>query len=51
MNQAPGDSSYGQRYGGLAWADLAAYFGDHLFQFLTGAADYEIPIFQFSSNV
>ena len=44
-----GQSCYGNRYGGFALADLQAYFSDHLFQFLTGAPDYEVPIFQFNT--
>jgi hypothetical protein len=43
-----GQSCYGNRYGGYALGDLQAYFTDHLFQFLGGAPDYEIPIFQFT---
>ncbi len=43
-----GQSCYGNRYGGFALADLQAYFTDHLFQFIDGAPDYELPIFQFN---
>jgi hypothetical protein len=42
-----GQSCYGNRNGGYAFGDLQSYFSDHLFQYLTGAPDYEVPIFQF----
>jgi hypothetical protein len=43
-----GQSCYGNRNGGYAFGDIATYFTDHLFQYLTGARDYEVPIFQFN---
>jgi hypothetical protein len=43
-----GQSCYGNRNGGFALGDLGLYFTDHLFQYLTGAPDYEVPIFQFN---
>ena len=43
-----GQSCYGNRSGGDAQGDLQSYFTSHLFQFLTGAPDYEVPIFQFN---
>jgi hypothetical protein len=45
-----GQSCYGNRYGGFALGDLQAYFTDHLFEFITGAPDYELPIFQFNAS-
>jgi hypothetical protein len=44
-----GKSCYGNRYAGYAVADLQAYFTDHLFQYLSGAPQYEVPIFQFNT--
>src|SRR5215831_15356799 len=46
--QLLGQSCYGNRYGGYALADLQAYFVSHQNQFLTGAPDYEVPIFEFN---
>jgi hypothetical protein len=46
---ALGQSCFGNRNGGFAFADLYSYFTNHLFQFLTGAPDYEVPIFQFET--
>jgi hypothetical protein len=43
-----GQSCYGNRNAGFAGGDLVAYFTDHQFQYLTGARDYEVPIFQFN---
>jgi hypothetical protein len=43
-----GQSCYGNRYGGFALSDLQAYFVSHQNQFLTGAPDYEVPIFEFN---
>src|SRR5262245_52882553 len=43
-----GESCYGNKNGGYALGDLQTYFTDHLFQFLNGAPDYEVPIFQFN---
>lgn len=43
-----GQSCYGNRSGGFALSDLVSYFTDHQFQYLTGARDYEVPIFQFN---
>ncbi len=43
-----GQSCYGNRNGGFAFNDVQSYFNDHQFQFLTGAPDYEVPIFQFN---
>jgi len=48
LNQTLGQSCYGNRNAGFAAGDLQAYFTDHLFQFLNGAPDYEVPIFQFN---
>src|SRR5262249_484146 len=42
------DSCYGNRTAGYAGADLQNYFTDHLFQYLNGAPDYEVPVFQFN---
>jgi hypothetical protein len=39
-----GASCFGNRLG-TPFADLFLYYQDHLTQFLTGGADYEIPIF------
>jgi hypothetical protein len=44
----PGQSCYGNETGGYAPGDLQTYFADHLFQFLNGAPDHEVPIFQFN---
>ena len=43
-----GDSCHGNRYAGFAFSDLQAYFTDHLVQFLTGAPEDQVPIFQFN---
>ena len=40
-----GASCFGGRYPGTPFADLFLYFQDHLTQFLSGGADYEIPMF------
>lgn len=42
-----GDSCYGRRIFGAAWADLYAYFRDHAFQYLDGDPDHEVPVFMF----
>jgi hypothetical protein len=43
-----GQSCFGNRTGGYAFGDVATYFTNHLNQYLTGAPDYEVPIFQFN---
>lgn len=42
-----GSSCYGNRVGGVAFADLYLYFSDHRASYLEGDADYELPIFMF----
>jgi hypothetical protein len=42
-----GQSCFGNRTG-YALGDVATYFTNHQNQYLTGARDYEVPIFQFN---
>ena len=42
---------YGNRFpGNESFGDIYLYFNDHLLQFLSGNADYEIPIFAYSTT-
>src|SRR5262249_24831135 len=43
-----GQSCFGNRGGGYALGDVVTYFTNHQNQYLTGARDYEVPIFQFN---
>jgi len=43
----PGQSCFGNRTG-YALGDVVTYFTNHQNQYLTGARDYEVPIFQFN---
>jgi hypothetical protein len=43
-----GQSCFGNRNGGYAYGDIVTYFTNHQNQYLTGAPDYEVPIFQFN---
>jgi hypothetical protein len=43
-----GQSCFGSRNGGYGLGDLVTYFTNHQNQYLTGAPDYEVPIFQFN---
>jgi hypothetical protein len=43
-----GQSCFGNRGGGYAFGDIVTYFTNHQNQYLTGARDYEVPIFQFN---
>jgi hypothetical protein len=43
-----GQSCYGNRNGGYALGDIGTYFTNHQNQYLNGAPDYEVPIFQFN---
>lgn len=45
-----GTSCYGNRLGGYGLADLYLYHSDHLFQFLEGDGDYEVPIFVYNTT-
>jgi len=45
-----GESSFGNRLKLPAFADLFLYHNDHLLQFLTGDADYEVPIFAYNTT-
>ncbi len=45
-----GQSCYGNRLGGSAQGDLYLYFRDHLFHFLEGDPDYELPVFIFDTD-
>jgi len=42
-----GQSCFGNRTG-YAFGDIVTYFTNHQNQYLTGARDYEVPIFQFN---
>ena len=42
---------FGTRFpGGELFGDMFLYFSDHLLQFLSGDADYEIPVFAYSTT-
>lgn len=42
------NSCYGKRLFNISFGDLFLYAEDHLFQYLDGGADYEIPIFVYN---
>ena len=45
-----GESCYGNRLFGIAFADLFLYHQDHLLQFLEGNGDYKVPIFVYNTT-
>jgi hypothetical protein len=46
-----GTNCYGNRFpGNQFFGDMYLYFNDHLLQFISGDADYEIPVFAFLTS-
>jgi hypothetical protein len=45
-----GESCYGFKLGGYAYLDLFLYFRDHLNKYIEGDADYELPVFLFTTD-
>src|SRR5262249_49186254 len=46
-----GTNCYGARFpGDQFFGDLYLYFNDHILQFVSGDADYDIPVFAFSTT-